>query len=115
MSSSIAFRPNLRSKGMPGASKLLFAIILSVLLCNFCKWFFSYTTAVPHGIAITKMRFYNPAYSLFKVSKGRIDLACLKKLTDLDTLEEGNCISNLNNCHADQDTLLYQRLLIHDP
>ena len=47
MSSSIVFQPNLRTKGMPGASKLLFVIIRAALFCNFCKWFFQLDHSSP--------------------------------------------------------------------
>ena len=43
MSSSNVFQPNLCTKGMPGASKLLFVIFPAALFYNFCKWFFSFT------------------------------------------------------------------------
>ena len=46
----------LRTEGMPGVSKLL----LLCLQLGYARVVFSvYTTAAPHGTAITKMRFYN--------------------------------------------------------
>ena len=79
MSSAIVFQPNLRTKSMPGASKLLFVISLAALFCNFCKWFFQLDHSSPTRNSNDKNEVLQiPAYSLFKVSKGRIDLACFK-------------------------------------
>ena len=79
MSSSIVFQPKLRTKGMPEASKLLFVIILVAWFCDICKWVFSLTPQQPHAEQLwQKWGSTIPAYSLSKISKGKMDLACFK-------------------------------------
>ena len=85
---AVATRSRIGSSRKKKKKKIKTALISFLQLCiaTSSSNCFSYSTAATLATAI-------PAYSLFKVSKGWMDLPWFNKPTALDTLEEGTLTS----------------------